>query len=284
MHIQLMTDSGVDLPQHLIEKFELHIVPLNVIFGDDSYRAGVDLDLETFFEKMKASSELPKSSAPAPHTFYEAYKAVDPSKPILMLSLSEGLSSAYQNALMGKDMLLEEEPDRQIEVINTKTATCGMALMVQEAYTRIQEGYTFEDLTIHMEQRSEKVATLIVLKTLENLIKGGRLDRVKGALARTLNIKLLMHGSEEGKIELTEKVRGNKKAMRRFVDQVSEYSKNFEDKVIALSHGNNEERAKSLLQEFKDRYHFKDTILSDMGPLIATYAGEGGFVISFFKD
>jgi DegV family protein with EDD domain len=201
-----------------------------------------------------------------------------------MFSLSKGLSSTYENAVAGKNLLLEEEPDRTIEVLNTKTASCGIALLLHEANKKINENETFEEIVAHLSRKIEKTATLFVLKTLENLIMGGRLDRVRGAVAKTLNIKLLMRGSEEGTIEVTEKVRGEKKSIRRFVEQIGEYTKNVEDKVIAMTHCNDEERAKSVLAEIKKKYPFKDAYLAETGPLISTYGGNGALVISFFKD
>jgi len=109
MQIQIMTDSGADIPESLRERYDLKIVPLNVHFGDEQYKSGVDIDLPTFHKKMKAAEELPTTSAPAPYGFYEAYKEVDPEKPILVLSLSQELSTTYDNAVMGKDMLLEDD-------------------------------------------------------------------------------------------------------------------------------------------------------------------------------
>ncbi|MBO8157340.1 MAG: DegV family protein [Bacillaceae bacterium] len=284
MNIQIMIDGGGDLPASLKEKYQVITVPLNIQFGNKQYKPGVDLDLPEFFKKLKESDELPKTSAPGPHFFYEAYKQIPRDKPILMLSLSKGLSATYQNASIGKNMLLEEDPDRQIEVLNTKTATSGIALLVKEAGEKITEGLSFSELVDHMEERIEKTTTLFILKNLENLVKGGRLDRVKGAIAKTLNIKLLMNASEEGTIEVSEKVRGDKKSIRRFIEQIGEYAKDFENKTISLSHCNAPERAESILAKIKERYPFKDSILAEMGPLIATYAAEGGIVIAFFRD
>lgn len=284
MNIQIMIDGGGDLPASLKEKYQVITVPLNIQFGNKQYKPGVDLDLPEFFKKLKESDELPKTSAPGPHFFYEAYKQIPRDKPILMLSLSKGLSATHQNALIGKNMLLEEDPDRQIEVLNTKTATSGIALLVKEAGEKITEGLSFSELVDHMEERIEKTTTLFILKNLENLVKGGRLDRVKGAIAKTLNIKLLMNASEEGTIEVSEKVRGDKKSIRRFIEQIGEYAKDFENKTISLSHCNAPERAESILAKIKERYRFKDSILAEMGPLIATYAAEGGIVIAFFRD
>ncbi|KGX87842.1 DegV family protein [Pontibacillus marinus] len=284
MQIKIMTDSGADLTKDLVERYNIKIVPLNVHFGDEQFQSGVDIDIPTFYEKMKGSEELPTTSAPAPYAFYEAYKEVDPEVPILMLSLSQELSTTHDNAVAGKNMLLEEEPSRNIVVLNTKTATSGMTLLVNEAGRCVEEGMEFDALVNHMEERIEQTATLIFLRTVENLIKGGRLDRFKGTIAKTLNIKILMKKSDIGTIEVAEKVRGNKKALRRFLEQIGEYTKNFEDKVIAVSYSTTEEKAKSFIHEIKDRYAFKDSILTEMGPLIATHAGEGGYVISFFRD
>ncbi|WP_090236376.1 DegV family protein [Lentibacillus halodurans] len=284
MHIQLMTDGGADIPKRLSNALDIKVVPLYLHFRDQEYKAGVTIDLETFYQEMAQSDDLPRSSAPSPNDFYEAYKQVDPNTPIIMLSLSKGLSSTYENAVVGKNMLLEEEPGRQIEVINSKTASCGLALLLHEAKTKINENDTYEQLVEHLHERIEQTSTLFVLKTLENLILGGRLDRVKGTIAKTLNIKPLMRASDEGTIEVTEKVRGDKKSIRRFVEQIGEYTKDFEDKVLSMSHCNSEGRAKKVLEEIRNKYPFKDAYLTEMGPLIATYAGEGGLVISFFKN
>ncbi|MBM7554384.1 DegV family protein [Thalassobacillus pellis] len=284
MTIQMIIDGGADVPHDLKAKHDIWIVPLNLHFGDEPFKTG-ELDIAEFYNKLRQSPELPRSSSPSPYDFYETYKRVDENHPILVLALTAGLSSTYESAVIGKDMLLEEQPDRQIVVLNTKTASCGIALLADEAGKRIEEGYSLDQLASHMEERIDKTTTLFILKTLENVIKGGRLDKVRGAIAKTLNIKLLMKASEtKGDIEVMEKVRGNKKAFRRFVDQIEEYANNFEDRAIALSHCNSEELGRSIMKDIQTKYKFKDQLFTEMGPLISTYAGEGGLVIAFFKD
>lgn len=284
MSIQLMTDGGADIPKELMDLADIKVISLYLNFKDTQYKSGVELDLPSFFKKIEETKELPRSAAPSPNDFYEGYKEIDPAKPILMISLSSGLSSTYENALAGKELLLEEEPERKIEVINARTASAGQALLLFEAYQKIQENYSLEELVHHLNSKVKQTATLFVLKTLENLVLGGRIDKVKGTLAKTLNIKLLMKASDEGTIEVAEKVRGDKKSIRRFVDQIGEYAKTFEDKILVMTHYNAAERAKSVLHDIKMKYKFKDTYLTEMGPLISTYGGEGALVISFFKD
>ncbi|MCT2534950.1 DegV family protein [Aquibacillus koreensis] len=284
MNIQLMTDSGSDLSEELLKAFQVNVVPLYIHFGDEEYQSGITIDTATFNEKLKHGSVFPLSSAPGPNEFYEAYKKIDPEKPIIVISLSKGISSTYNHAVMGMNLLLEEEPNRRIAVINSTSASPGQLLLLHEAHQKINEGYSFDELVPHLQERAEQTTTLFILKTIDNLVRGGRLDRVRGAVVKSLNIKLLMRASDEGKVEVSEKVRGDKKALRRFVEQIGEYTSNFEEKVLVMTHCNAQERAQHVLNKIKESYPFKKSIVTEMGPAISTHAGEGGLVIAFFKD
>lgn len=284
MDIHIMTDGGADLTQKMLKQIHVDIVPLYLHFSNGQYKTQEQIDLDSFYQKIKAYQEIPNTSAPSPHDFYQAYKAVDSDVPIIMLSLSKGLSSTYENAVAGKNILLHEQPNRKIEVINTKTASCGIALLLHETAKFSSENNSFEQIVAHMRERVEQTTTLFMLKTLENLVLGGRLDKVKGAIAKTLNIKLLMKGSDNGTIEVSEKIRGEKKALRRFIEQIGEYTKSFDDKMITLAHGNDEKFAKSVLHDIMNRYPFKEGAIMPTGPLISSYGGEGALIISFFAD
>ena len=284
MRIQLMTDGGADIPQQLIEQLQLEIVPLYLNFSDGEYKTGTTLKLADFHQKVKELNEVPRSAAPSPNDFYEAYKKVPQDKPIIMLSLSKELSSTYQNAVAAKNMILEEEPERRIAVINTKTASGGIALLLHDLYGKIQAGDTFEQVVQHTEDRVGDTVTLFVLQTLDNLVRGGRISKVTGKIAKTLSIKLLMRGSEQGEIEVTERVRGEKRALKRFIQQIGEYTKSAENKSLFMTHCNSESRAIKLLNDIKEKYSFKETFLTDIGPIIATHGGDGAIVIAFFQD
>ncbi|KAA0544583.1 DegV family protein [Bacillus sp. BGMRC 2118] len=281
MGIKIITDSSSDLPKDIQEKYGIEIVPLNIQFGDQHFKAGVDLDNDTFYRMMRETDELPKSACPSPYDFFERFKHVPIEDEILVITLSKGLSGTYESALLGADMLLEEQPDRKIKVINSSNGSPGLLLLVVEAAELIQAGKSFDEVVLMTEESVSKVNTFILLDTLENVIKGGRLDRFKGAIANVLNIKISLRVDVEGKIEVFEKVRGEKKALNRFLDSIGEFSKDFENKIVSLSHSNCEEKGKKVLAEIMSRYPFKQGILTEMGPLIGTYAGEGGLVVSF---
>ncbi|WP_080875356.1 DegV family protein [Oceanobacillus timonensis] len=283
MTIQLMTDSSADLPLFLQNKLHVKIVPLYLHFSDGQYKSGQTMDIELFHQKVKELGEVPRSAAPSPSDFYEAYKQIPSEKPILMLSISNEISSTYANAVAGKKLLLDEEPGRVIEILNTKTASCGICLLMHEANRRIEAGSSFEQLVDHLSERIEQTATLFVLKSLDNLVLGGRLEKMKGKIAKTLNIKILMKATDEGKIDVAEKVRGEKKSLQRFVDQIGEYTQDAENKIITMTYCRDKERALRVLEKIRSKYAFYDAILEESGPLISTYGGEGALVISFFK-
>lgn len=283
MAIKIVTDSSVELPTDIITQFDIHIIPLNVHFGERHFKSGVDLDSKMFFDLMREEEELPKSSSPSPNDFYEKFVSFDENDDILVISLSSQLSSTYDSAMMGKQMFMEAHPERNIEVIDTHSASAGLGLIVYETAKLVDAGAAFEEAVQKAKTVSHNSHTVFILETLENVIKGGRLDRVRGAIAKTLNIKLMMH-EHEGKVEVLEKIRGNKKAIRRFVEQIGEYSKNFEEKVLTLSHANCEDKALSLIELIKEHYPFKEILLSEVGPLIGTYSGEGGLIMAYEKN
>jgi DegV family protein with EDD domain len=281
MGIKLITDSASDLSKELQEKYNIEIVPLNIQFGDEHYKAGVTIDNDTFYRKMRESKELPKSACPAPYDFLESYNKMSDEDELIVLTISKGLSGTYDSAILAKNMFLEEQPNRKIEVIDSSTGSPGMVLLIVQAAQLIEKGNSFEEVVNALMEGIPKTNTFILLETIENVIKGGRLDRFKGTIANALNIKISLRVDVEGKIEVFEKVRGDKKALRRFIDTIGEFTKEFEEKIITLSHSNCEEKAKSVLAEILERYPFKQGIITEMGPLIGTYAGEGGLVISF---
>ena len=278
-----MTDGGADIPIELTKKTNITIVPLYLRFDTQEYQTGKDLDAQTFHDKVKEFKQVPKSSAPSPNDFYETFKKADADKPILMISLSKALSSTYENALIAQKQILNEEPSREIAIINAKTASCGMGLLIHETQKKLNENYDFKSLVSHLEEKVEDMSTLFLLKSLDNLILGGRLDRVKGAIAKTLNIKLLLKASDEGAVEVSEKIRGNKRSLKRFIDQIEEYVTNVEDKTIVMTHTNAPEYGQTVLNKILERYPFKEAYLTETGPLISTYAGDEGLVISFFN-
>lgn len=279
MAIKIFSDGSADLPKVLLDRWNITLVPLCVHFEREQFSSAIEP--KKFYEKMKEEKTLPKTSSPCPDDFYRLFKETPEQDDILVISCSSGLSSTYHHALMARDLLLEESPDRNIEVIDSLTASMGLGLIVYKAAKLAREGLHLQELVQNVKKSVSECGTFFVLETLENVIKGGRLDRVRGAIASVLNIKLLMRANEDGKVEVLEKVRGTPNAIKRLIDKVGEVKHDFEKGVLAIAHSNCEERARELVEMILLHYPFQEVIVSEMGPVIGTYAGEGGLLVAY---
>ncbi|SDN76142.1 EDD domain protein, DegV family [Paenibacillus sp. yr247] len=277
--IKIITDSSCDLPKMIVDELGIMIVPLSVHFGEESMPP--HMELCDFYARMKIESVLPKTSSPSPLHFLAEYQKAEVDQDILVISLSSALSSTYHHAVMAKEMLLEEGYTGRIEVIDSKTASLGLGVLVYKAAKMAEAKVPFEKMINVMRQSVASSSTFFFLDSLENVIKGGRLDRVRGAVASVLNIKLLMKGSEEGSIEVMEKIRGTQQALKRMIAKVGESIHDYDKDVIAVAHSNCEERAREVLNQLLAKYPFRNVLFSNMGTVIGTYAGEGGVLIAY---
>ncbi|WP_151735167.1 DegV family protein ['Paenibacillus yunnanensis' Narsing Rao et al. 2020] len=279
MTIKIITDSGSDLPQAYIDQYDIGIVHLPVHFGHELMPA--ETDTKEFYSRMVASKELPTTASPSPQEFVNTFKQVEPGKDILVISMSSNISSTYQAALIAKDIYEDEGNGGNIEVIDSLNFSGGLSLIVALAAKWASEGISLAELKAKVLAQIEDVNAYFTLDTLENVIKGGRLNRLSGAVASVLNIKLLLKISDEGRVEVVEKTRGLPKALNQLLAKLDEKQHDYEQAVIAIVHSNCEKLALEIQERILAKHPFKEVLLSSMGPVMGTYAGEGGIGVAF---
>lgn len=279
MTIHIITDGSADLTTELAEQYGIHVVPLHVHFGDECYTSNMDSGL--FYSKMKENTELPKTSSPSPGDFLNMYKSLDSSQDIFVICLSSSLSSTYSHALMAKDLYEEEGHPNSIVVVDSRTSSIGLGLLAVRAAIMSEANGSLQEISSKIEEFIKYTRTYFTLDTLENVIKGGRLSRIKGTVASMLNIKVLMYASEEGCVEIMDKVRGTQRVLKRLVEKVGDAWHHADKEWIAFAHSNCEDRAKEFIRAVMEKYPFQNVLLVNMGPVIGTYAGEGGILVTF---
>ena len=279
--VSIVTDSSCDLPDEILEKYGIHVVPLKITIDGDNYIEKQDITAEDFIKKMIASKNLPKTAQPSPGEFSEIYNKLTTGEngrnEVICITISSGLSGTYQSAYMGKDLA---EAGDKVTVFDSLAASLGHGLYVLKAAQLAQEGYNRDKIIEELTSYREQMEIFILLDTLENIVKGGRLSKFKGSMAGMLNIKVLLEGID-GKVHELEKVRGKKKFLKRFLDIVGERRQDFSDTVFGITHVNNSKDAEFIKEELIKRYNPKDVIINTMGATISTYAGDGGMVICF---
>jgi len=274
--IKIVTDSAADLSKEMIEKYDVTVVPLTVSIDGKEYAEGVDITPEGFYEKMAASAELPKTSQPTPGLFKDAFSKFGADDEVLCLSLSSNLSGTYQSAVLAKDMV-----DTKVTVFDTLGGTLAQGLQVIKAAEMAEYGKSVTEIIESLTEFRENMKIVVLLETIENVVKGGRLSKFQGTLARFLDIKIILEAID-GKVEIAEKVRGKKKFHRRAIEMIRERREDFSETIFGISHtGVNMEDVESLKQQLTEHFRPKDIIVNFMGSTIGTYAGRGGIVISF---
>lgn len=279
MGIKIITDSCSDLPEDIIENYGIQIVPLEVRFGKDSYLDGVELSKEKFYSLMKEHKDLPKTASPSPQQFVEKFEGSEDN--ILVVTISSGLSSTYNSALIAKEIYEKRNDKKRISIVDSLSASVGEGLIVLKAAQMAHEGVSMDNLVESVKKCVKESQIFFMLDTLENIIKGGRIGKVAGKIATLLSMKLIMKSDGNGVVDLAEKVRGSNKAFRRLIDIIGENGTNLENRVLAIAHSNCYNKALEFKAAVEEKYNFKEIIISTIGATIGTYSGEGGILVSF---
>lgn len=274
--ISLVTDSSCDLPKEYIEKYNIKVVPLTVSIDGKDYIEGIDIQSKEFAPMMLNAKDLPKTSMPSPGNFAETFRSLSDKGPILCLTISSGLSGTYQSACLGRDL-----SGVDVKVVDTISGSIGHGLMLLRAGEFIEEGLGIDEIIERIEEYKRRPNILVLLDTLENIVKGGRLSKFQGSVAKVLDIKVMLGNDGEGKVVILEKIRGKRKFLKRVIEKIGEMNDDFSDTTFGITHIDNLEDAEYLKSELIKRYNPKDVIINYMGSTMGTYAGKGGMILAF---
>lgn len=278
MSYKIIGDSCTDLTEEMRKDEHFHIVPLTLQVGEDSIVDDRTFNQARFLKLVSESPVAPKSSCPSPDAYMELFKGEED---IYVITLSSNLSGSFNSAEVAKKLYLEENPHKNIEVINSCSASVGQTLIALKIQEYAGMGLSFQEITERVRKFRESLSTKFVLENLDTLRKSGRLTGLKAIISSVLNIKPVMYGTPEGTINKLDQARGIQKALGIMVDSVEKDVKNPEERIFAIAHCNNLERAKYVREEILKRVSFKDCIIVDTAGVSTMYAGDGGIIISY---
>ena len=270
----MVTDSTCDLPKPLLAQWDITVVPMMIDIGGEALREGVDITQRELLEWMTRSHELPKTSQPSPVAFEEAFSSVAVDGPALCLTLSSKLSGTYQAACLARDLA-----GADVTIFDSLTTSIGLGLQVVRACELLGSGSGVAETVEQLTRYRDEMKTLVLLNTLENIVKGGRLSRFQGTLSSALDIRVLLH-DVEGEVVLLEKVHGHKRLLHRAVERMATRRPDLSDRDVGITHFNNPEDAEWLVQAIGAACHPRGFVVNEMGPAMATYAGEGGLIVA----
>ncbi|TDX41754.1 DegV family protein with EDD domain [Halanaerobium congolense] len=278
MNFKIIVDSCCDLTEELRERFDISTAPLSIDVGNKHYIDDENLDRDGLLDAMRNSSDVPKTASPGPGPFLDLYQKYENS---FVVTLSKELSASYQNAVLAKELLKEEAADKFVKVFNSFSASAGETMIAYKLGELIEAGLNRDEIVEKTEKYVEEMQTLFVLDSLDNLIKAGRMGKLKGKIASFFNIKPVLGATPEGTITLFDKARGSKRAIRKLVEKIGERGENLEKKVLGIAHCNALEKAEYIKEKAAEKYNFRETIIVETAGISTVYANEGGIVLAF---
>lgn len=278
MSFKIVVDSCCELPEELKKDSRFEIVPLTLIVGDVYEKEDDEsFNQKEFLEIVANSPVCPKSACPSPERYMKAYQTE--AERVYVVTLSSQLSGSYNSAILGKNLYHENFGDKNIYVVDSKSASCGETQIAFKLVELEEQGLSFEEITEKIEEYVKGMNTYFVLDNLDTLRKNGRLSGVKALVASTLSIKPVM-GAEEGNIIQRGQSVGIKKALAKMADYVVREVVEPEKKNLMITHCNAPERAQSVKEQIEARVKFKNILIMDTAGLSSLYANDGGVIVT----
>ncbi|MBY5005132.1 DegV family protein [Streptococcus suis] len=272
MKLAVITDSSAVLNVQSIERDDLFVLSIPVSIDGEDYIEGQNLTAEEFYQKMANSKELPKTSQPSLLELEEILKVLADKgyTHVIGLFLSSGISGFYQNIQYLKD----EFENLTIAFPDTKITSAPLGMMVENVLKWAEAGQSFEEISSKLERQIQKTTAFIMVDDLNHLVKGGRLSNGAALIGNLLSIKPILYFTDEGKIEVFEKVRTEKKAIKRLLEILQEQTQdgNYQ---IAIIHANAPEKAQDFKQALEETGVISQLPIVSFGSVIGTHLGEG---------
>lgn len=280
MKWKIITDTGSNLREidNLPDNILFDLVPMILHLDNEEVLDTPDINIGELTDKIERS-EKSGSACPAPGVYAEKFKGADN---VICFTISSNLSGSYNSAKSGKQLALEENPDANIYVFDTKSAGGEIDLLIFKAVDLIKEDNSFKEVIEKLKEYHQTTHVGYMLKSIENLVKNGRVNKIIGSLAGLLNIHILGVRSEEGTIEMSNRARGEKRALKTFVNDIVEAG--FNGKTLEIAHVDNQKLAEKFANQMKELFPDVNIKIRLTSGLCSFYAERGGLIVGYERN
>ena len=278
MKWKIIADSGCDYRSldNLAPDTEFVSVPLTIQVGETIYRDDAQLNIDQMMEEMYATTTASKSACPSPDDYMKSFAGADN---IVVVTITGTLSGSYNSAEIAKKIYLEEHPDTKIHVIDSLSAGGEVDLIVRKLNHLVAEGLDFDQVIDGITDYQSKTKLLFVLAKVDNLVKNGRLSKLVGTVVGLLNIRMVGEASKTGTLELLQKARGQKKAIKAAFDELLKAG--YAGGHIMISHRNNEKFIEQFSELVREKFAQASIEVLPTSGLCSFYAEEGGLLMGY---
>ena len=276
MGIRIVTDSSCDLPDHLVERWDIEIVPLSIRFGDQQLLDRVELPATEFWARCANSEELPSTAAPSPQQFTEAYRGLtdEGADGIATITLSSEISATFQSAqLAGR-----QAGAARVRVIDSRTTTLGLGMIVLAAARLAATGASIDEIERATADLVSRSRLFGALDTLANLKQSGRVGNAKALFATALSIKPLIE-VRDGSIQPAGRQRTRSKALASIVSRLAGYEGRIESLAVLHADCADVDEFVSMVGPYADG----EVVVGEIGPVVGTHTGRGTIGVAFHE-
>lgn len=280
MAVKIIVDSTSYIPQNIKELFDINVVSLSVVFQEESFKE-LEITNEQFYKKLDESSTIPKSSQPSIDEFYQAFeKQVSQGHAVVGVFISSDMSGTFNTAHIVKEMILEDYPNAQIELIDSRSNCMQAGYVAITAARLAKDDKSFEEVVRGAKETIKRSRFVFSPATLEYLKKGGRIGAAQAIVGSLLQIKPILT-VKNGKTDVITKVRTKKRAMDKMVNIFMENILEFGLGEVIVHHINCEENARELANKIETEID-KTVNICSIGPVIGTHVGPGALGIAYY--
>ena len=271
--IALVTDSTAYIPQEFIQKYNLTVAPQVLIWGEETFQDGVDIQPDEFYARLKTAKVMPTTSQVSIAKMKSIFEnLVEKDLVVLGIFLSSKLSGTIQSAIQAKEMMGNTR--EKVNFIDSNSTAMAMGFQVLAVARAIAEGATIDDAIALAENARAYTGVYFAVDTLEFLHRGGRIGGAQRFLGTALNMKPVL-ALNDGRVEAVERIRTKRKALERVLELVIEQTEGKSPIRLATLHASAEEDAKNLLDKATDALDATESILTSVSPVVGTHAGPG---------
>lgn len=275
MALKIITDSASDIPKSVIEAYHLHVIPTPVVIDEKDYFDGLTIMPEEFYHILKDGKDV-KTYHINSSMFYDNFLPyAQNGDEVIYICFSTGIAGTYNAANIAKAQILEEYPDFDLTIIDSKCASIGFGIVTNYALRMQENGASKQDIIEAAYWHSEHMEHIFTVNTLEYLFKGGRLSRASAIAGGLLDIKPIIEVNDEGALDAIDKVRGRQKSLKRCVELVRERGKDLQGQMIGLVHGDDAVAMEEVKKQLSKNYGCRHFLDNYVGCAIGAHTGPG---------
>ncbi len=276
----IVLDSTADLPDAAERFRNWRVVPLYVNFGDASYRDGVDMHADEFYERLRTATALPTTSQPTPADFAACYEELSGYERILSIHIASELSGTVGSA----GTAAADLGDGRVRTVDSGVASAAIAMLGLAVQRRLERGTTDEEVDELVERFRRERGLLFTVDTLEFLARGGRIGRARAFAGELMHVKPILTIAD-GEVVPVKRVRGNRKAFQEFVDALESGTRDEPGLRIGIAHAAAPERAEEIAKLVRDRRPQAEIeVVTGLGAVLGAHAGPGTVGFFWFSD